>query len=223
MKYLGPPQSGSQANTVASRNRFGQYYRTRAIPVQPRTTRQVSNRGTFGSLATNWSTILTDSQRQQWRDYAGITPVVNSLGVSIYLTGFQTYVGVNQLLARAGLSNVAVPPVSPGFATNIVTGITAVATGSVVTVSFATFAAPNAYQVFAGQPRLPGQNFEGNYRFISKSPTPASAGTQVISTAYTNVWGAITSGAGKKIFFRVLDFETGGAKGTPYQFTVTIT
>lgn len=223
MKFLGLPSSGSQANTVASRNRFGQYYRTRAIPVQPRTAKQVSNRSTFGSLATYWSTGLSDAQRITWRDYAATNPTVNSLGVTVYLSGFQAFVGVNQLLARAGLSTVSVPPVTPGFLTPIVTGITAVATGSVCTAAYSTFVTPYAYQIFAGPPRRAGVSFESAFRFIVKSGTPGSAGNQIFTSSYTAVWGALTGLASRKIFFRVTDFETGGARGTTYAFTATIT
>jgi hypothetical protein len=69
MKYLGAPQSGSQANTVASRNRYGQYYRNRATPVNPHTSLQGTVRARLAINAATWRT-LTAAQRAGWGDLA---------------------------------------------------------------------------------------------------------------------------------------------------------
>jgi hypothetical protein len=92
MKILDTPRSGSVAGVTASRNRFGQYYRTRAIPVQPRTPKQTANRGRLTAGSSAWRT-LSDAQRTGWNDYADQVTRSGSLGSSYSPTGAQLYSG----------------------------------------------------------------------------------------------------------------------------------
>lgn len=90
MKILDVPQSGSVAGVTASRNRFGQYRRTRAIPVQPRSPKQTYVRGqlTIGSSA--WRT-LSDPSRTAWNDYAAQITRSDGLGSGYSPTGASLY------------------------------------------------------------------------------------------------------------------------------------
>jgi len=65
MKYFGNPQSGSYAQMTASRNRFGQYFRTRAVPVNPATPQQLVQRARLSTNAAGWRD-LTDGERAGW-------------------------------------------------------------------------------------------------------------------------------------------------------------
>src|SRR4051812_21389133 len=65
VKYLGDPSSGSQAGTTASRNRFGQYYRTRATPVNVNSTQQGVVRSRMAANSSAWR-ALTGAQRAGW-------------------------------------------------------------------------------------------------------------------------------------------------------------
>ena len=65
MKFLGDPRSGSYQGITSSRNRFGQYVRTRAMPVQPRTTFQLNQRARLSTNAAAWR-ALSDAQRAGW-------------------------------------------------------------------------------------------------------------------------------------------------------------
>lgn len=106
MKILTAPQSGSQAGTTASRNRFGQYLRSRAIPVQPRTPKQTLNRANF-TLGSNGWRQLTDTQRTAWNDYAAQISRSDSLGSQYQPTGAELYTGA--LVTNPGLA-VTDPP-----------------------------------------------------------------------------------------------------------------
>ena len=110
MKYLGQPQSGSQANTTASHNRAGQYLRNRRKPVTPtRTAKQGILRGKFGSASAAWQT-LTTAQQSAWTAVAANYPVVDSLGQTVVLTGQQYFIGLQTSLMNAGQPmNAAVP------------------------------------------------------------------------------------------------------------------
>ena len=110
MKYLGQPQSGSQAGTTASHNRAGQYLRNRRAPVSPtRTPKQSVARARFGSASALWQTLPAPLQNA-WTAFAAAYPVVDSLGQSVTLTGQQYFVGIqSQLLAVGQPTNTAVP------------------------------------------------------------------------------------------------------------------
>lgn len=94
---------GSMGGVTFSRNRFGQYKRVRAVPVNPNSSRQQGARNRFTALTELWSGTLTEAQRISWNDYAAAVPVTNRLGQSIFLTGFNHYVRSNtqQLQALA--------------------------------------------------------------------------------------------------------------------------
>lgn len=98
--------SGSVAGNTFSRNRGGQYIRNRATPVNPQTAQQVAVRNAFSQLTVAWGQTLTDTQRAAWDNYAANVPVLNALGDSIFLTGFNMYVRSNTPRLQAGLTRV---------------------------------------------------------------------------------------------------------------------
>lgn len=105
MKYksaMTTQASGSVDGMTASHNRFGRYLRSRAIPVNPATTRQSVVRQAFTSLALLWRS-LTAAQRQGWEDYAANTPVLDVLGDAITLTGLNWYIRTNVPRMQADL------------------------------------------------------------------------------------------------------------------------
>jgi len=94
--------SGSIGGKVASRNRYGNYQRTRAIPTNPNTARQQAARATFQDMASRWSLTLTDAQRTAWNLYGSSVAMTGPLGQTIYLTGFAHYIRSNA--ARQAIS-----------------------------------------------------------------------------------------------------------------------
>lgn len=109
MKYLGDPSSGSQAGTTASRNRFGQYKRTRAIPVQPRTPKQTNTRAQFTTASSRWRS-LSDPQRTAWNDYAAQISYNDSLGSPYNPTGAALFVASS--VANQSVGTVEDAPVN---------------------------------------------------------------------------------------------------------------
>ncbi|MEI6871625.1 MAG: hypothetical protein WCL08_05025 [Verrucomicrobiota bacterium] len=110
MKYLGAPQSGSQANTTASHNRAGQYYRSRRKPITPtRNSKQGVIRGMFGAASAAWQSLEAGLQAA-WSAFAASYPVTDSLGQSLVLTGQQYFIGLQTSLMNAGqIMNLNVP------------------------------------------------------------------------------------------------------------------
>lgn len=222
MKYLGNPQSGSQAATVASRNRYGQYYRTRATPTQPRSVSQVGNRNIFGALSQSWRDLSLTAQ-DAWRSWALTHPRVDPLGSSIVLTGTQAFISVNQWLVRCfSLGAVSAPPPDVGPGANFVTGITMDASARTAVIAHEATTADDLFSVYAGPPRSAGTAFEGDYRFIIALSDVNAAGNLAAGTEYESVWGNITSTTGKVVNWRVTDGNITGLRFTPYDFRVTV-
>lgn len=82
--------SGKQGCTVASHNRYGAYFRTRVIPVNPRTLIQNNARNNLGALAKNWS-ALSAANQAAWNAAATSIVLYDRLGKAYTPTGFQYY------------------------------------------------------------------------------------------------------------------------------------
>lgn len=167
--------SGSLASITAARNRFGPYLRNRALPVNPQTPQQVAVRALFQMFAVMWQDVLTQAQRDAWNLYASNVSVVNPLGDTIFLTGFNWYLACN--IPRAQADPVQLPQVSSGpaifdrgaFTPPAVVSVTAAT--DILSLSFtAADAWPDlddaAMLVFLSRPQAPTVDFfKGPYRF----------------------------------------------------------
>lgn len=96
MKTVGAllgSMSGSMGGLTASRNRGGQYFRQRVIPIDPATSKQNAVRGYLASAVVAWTSVLTAAQRTAWATYAANTPRTGPLGNEVILTGQQAFIG----------------------------------------------------------------------------------------------------------------------------------
>lgn len=199
MKLLVPPQSGSIAGQTASRNRFGQYVRTRAVPVNPGSTRQTLVRSVFSGCSTNWAG-LTDPEQEAWQAWSDNHPRIDSLGQAITLTGFQQFVAVNCALLDAGLPAVTAPPLDPLPDPPIILSATADDTPT-FDVEFTPDPVPASTYIIvsATPPRSLGTQYDEDYRFITFG-APTSASPVDLSVLYPAKFGALT--AGQRIFVK---------------------
>ncbi len=127
--------SGSLGGITASRNRFGQYFRVRAVPVQPNTQEQQDVKAAFGSLAIQWRS-LPQIRRDEWDLYGENTPMLNKLGQSILLTGMNHFVRSNTPRVVNGNTTVLAGPAVFGLPQLSPWSFTATAVGSVLDVLF---------------------------------------------------------------------------------------
>src|SRR6266481_8027297 len=192
MKLLIEPRSGSYQGLTSSRNRFGQYVRTRATPVNPNTTTQATVRARQSNNAAAWR-VLTDAQRAGWASLGSSMVRTDSLGQSYNLTGFQAYCSVNNLNLAAGNSVVAAAPAltDPGTLLSITLTLTSAAF-SVAYTATPLGAGVRAF-LFASPQRSAGRNFESDYRLISVTAAAAASPANIL-TAYTAKFGAPVSG-----------------------------
>lgn len=86
---------GSIAGMTFSRNSSGAYARARVKPVNTNSSSQVAVRASLSFLCARWSQTLTAAQRLAWNVYASNVAVLNKLGESIKLSGFNHYIRSN--------------------------------------------------------------------------------------------------------------------------------
>lgn len=106
VKILDVPQSGSLAGQTSSHNRFGQYRRSRATPVNPNSSYQAAVRARMADFATEWRG-LTATQRAGWAALGDSMTRTDGLGQTYTLTGLQAYASVNANRASAGYGSIS--------------------------------------------------------------------------------------------------------------------
>ena len=209
MKLLVPPQSGSVSGQTASRNRFGQYMRSRAIPVNPASAAQGTVRARLAANSAAWR-LLTSAQRAGWSDLGLSMVRSDSLGQSYSLQGNQAYASVNNNRLLSGLAVVAD---APGIVTPV-SLVTVTITLTAASLSIAYTATPLAaatyLAVFASPQRSAGRNFEGDFRFVKLSAA-AAVSPLVALTEYTAKFGVPV--VGNRIFFSLVTITLGFESG----------
>lgn len=111
--------SGTLSGVVFSHNRNGAYVRARALPINPRSNRQTNIRAIFALQANDWS-LRGPVLQTSWRDYAQTMPLVDSLGQTYFISGFNAYVRGNSFRVFNGLPRVTIGPTVGGQAAALV-------------------------------------------------------------------------------------------------------
>ena len=217
MKVLKPPQSGSHDGTTASRNRFGQYERTRAIPVNPSSGAQGLARARMAANSAAWRQ-LTSAQRAGWAGLGVSMVRSDSLGQSYTLQGNQAYASVNNNRLLTGIAVVADAPalVTPPVITGIVLTLTSIA----FSVAYTPTPMPAAtyLAVYASPQRSAGRNFEADFRFMKVSAA-AAASPLAILAEYTARFGVPV--VGNRIFISCVAISLGFQSG-PFVFSQVV-
>jgi hypothetical protein len=212
MKYLGAPQSGSQANTTASHNRAGQYYRNRRAPVQPvGTGRRAFIKSAFSAASTAWAS-LTAANQAAWIAFAAGHPITDSLGQSITLTGHQMFVAVGTQLLNVGSALPTIPPVSTAVAAPVVTVFTVTHLGVITLTLTASGGASDFILLGFAAPVSAGVTFQKTF-WQQTHIAGNSTGAATYGTAYIAQFGTIP--AGSKVFLRLTPVNQYGVTGTP--------
>lgn len=217
MKYLGDPRSGSYQGLTASRNRFGQYMRTRASPVQPRTPAQLNQRARMTTNAAGWRG-LTDAQRAGWLSLGLSISRTDSLGQSYTLGGFAAYCSVNNNKLDAGDAVVSDAPtiVTPAD----LVSVTLTATSAALSIAYTAtpLAAGVRLFVWVSPQRSAGVIFNGDYRLLTVTAAAAASPANILA-AYTAKFGVPVTG--KRLFLSLQTYQA-GFKGSPFNVSQVI-
>lgn len=211
MKVLAAPQSGSYQGLTASRNRFGQYMRSRATPVQPRTVAQLNQRARMTTNAAAWR-ALTGAQRAGWADLGLSISRTDSLGQTYTLNGFMAYCSVNNNKLDAGDAAIsdATAIVTPADLTTATITLTAVAFSVAYTAT--PLAAGVRLFIWVSPQRSAGVSFNGDYRLLTVTAAAAASPSNILA-AYTAKFGVPV--VGNRIFVNLETYQ-GGFKGSPF-------
>jgi len=187
VKFLDVPKSGSLQGSVYSRNRFGQYVRSRATPVNPSTSAQGLVRARLAANAALWRTI-TAAQRAGWADLGLSMARTDSLGQTYTLNGFQAFCSVNNNNIAAGNAGVSDAPAlvtPPALLTSVIT-LTAASFSVAYTVT--PLGAGARLFSFVSPQRSAGRAFEGDFRLLAVSAAAAASPANLLA-AYTAKFG----------------------------------
>jgi len=203
MKFISPLLSDARASlggATFSKNRGGNYIRSKVAPVQPRTVAQQNVRAGLATLAGMWKS-LSAAEVAGWNSLASGITLKDSLGNSYSPSGIDLFVGNNRNLSDIGQTVVETPPSgSPNF--DDISPV--LATASAGTPTFAVVptisAAPTGFSFLVrATPQLsPGISYVGKseYRIVGYFPATSFASLNVLSD-YVAKFGSLI--AGRKI------------------------
>lgn len=217
MKVLTAPQSGSYQGITASRNRYGQYIRSRATPVQPNTVAQLNQRARMTTNSAAWRG-LTAGQKAGWLSLGLAISRTDALGQSYTLNGFGAYCSVNNNKLDAGDAAVSDAPsiVTPADLTTATVTLTAAA----FSVAYTATPLGAGVRLFAwvSPQTSAGRTFCGDYRLLTVSAA-AAASPLVLTTLYTAKFGVPV--VGNRIFLSLQTYQ-GGFKGSPFNVSQVV-
>jgi hypothetical protein len=205
MKYLGNPQSGSYAQMTASRNRNGQYFRTRAIPVNPNTYSQLVARTAMSASAKLWAT-LTDDQQAGWKSLGLLHTTTDSLGQTHHWNGFQAFCSVNNNLQAGGQATVTDAPALTSPVNIDSATLTLDGTHFSIAYTPTPLGADAQLFVYCSAQNSAGRTFNKQYKLIAVQPLASTSPVNILA-AYTAIYGVPV--AGYRIFVRLSVCEFG--------------
>lgn len=94
---------GKIAGMVFSKGHYGNYIRTKATPINPKSTAQSTVRNYMALASRAWKS-LTDAQRLQWKGVEYLGSKNNQIGGGKSLTGFNAFVQMARNMREIGLS-----------------------------------------------------------------------------------------------------------------------
>lgn len=124
---------GKLNGSVASRNRYGSYFRNKVTPTNPQTASQMRVRGIFGAISKLWGG-LTDAQRRAWEVFAGEHQFTDIFGDAQTLQGNAMFQKVNMNLHKIKEQLISSPGevLKTPYITDAEAGVTVV--GGVISV-----------------------------------------------------------------------------------------
>lgn len=205
MKILDVPQSGSLAGQTSSRNRYGQYRRTRAIPVNPSTELQQLARTRMQENAAAYRALTAD-QRNGWISLGLQMTRVDSLGQTYTLTGAQAYQSLNATRLAAGDAVISDAPalVTPDPVT--IGAITLTAAAHTIAYTPTPLGAGERLFVYASPQRSAGRAFENDLRLVHVSAAAAATPAD-IEAEYNARFG--TPVVGNRVFYSIARYSGG--------------
>jgi hypothetical protein len=101
---------GHIQNTTYSRNRLGNYLKTRKGPLDRRTLPQLTQRAYLKTAIYLWTSLLAASDRTAWNNLALLTTFMNAAGIQYHPTGYNLFLRVALFQMSIGSAPSVHPP-----------------------------------------------------------------------------------------------------------------
>lgn len=193
---------GKVGTEIYSRNKFGSYVKSYAVPVQPGTAFQDTAQDRLATCIASWQS-LSDADRLAWNDYAGSVSFSNGVGLPSKLSGYNLFVSrkMNLLVVDQTIN----PSLGPGNSPPNFNIFISTSTTVLLRVTVTSDSAPNNFRivVMMSPPVSSGVMSPNStrYDFIDYlTLTPGESGS--LLSAYTARFGALTGLEGMKIFLK---------------------
>lgn len=214
---------GKLAGTVFSKNRGGNYVRTKVTPVNPQTSSQVAVRNQLTAFAQNFR-ALTAAQIAAWN-----TAVSNFTSTDIFgdiktPAGINLYNKLNINLALAGQAAIVNPPLPTGADACVIESLVSDVSSSLFTIDTDLAAVPAGHSlIIEATPQLsPGKSFVKSEFRVIEVLAAATAFPYLAGPTYIAKFGVPI--AGQKVFCRIktINNTTGEASGYSQISTISI-
>ena len=216
---------GAIAGNVYSRNSGGNYVRAKTTPINPNTSRQQTARNALNALVARWNNILTAAQRTAWNLYASSVTVLNRLGESVNISGFNHYVRSNHWLQTQGGTIVDAAPTT--FTLGETDGTFAITVSAATQLASVTFDTgldwvdldDGWFVVFGGTPKNAGvEFFDGPWRYGGSEQ--GDSGTPPTSP-FTFTWPFVVV-EGQKVWAYARILEGDGRISSPFRAQIAV-
>jgi hypothetical protein len=172
---------GSVGGTTVKWSRYGHVLLAKPIPTFHRSETQAVQRSLFTNFSKQWWSVLTSSQRDDWRALAAANPRPNRWGTDFPLTGLALFIAINSALVKAGNSSTLDAPADQTV-TTLSTLSFSLSSPSTASVSFTPSPAPTDHQLVieASTKTSPGlENYSKTFRFIFATAAAATSPVNV--------------------------------------------
>jgi len=212
-----------EGSVVFSRGPYGAYTRAWVMPDETPSARRTLVWDNFAIRAARWSTVLTEAQRQAWRDYALTHPRTDRFGNPQIWSGLHMYLSFNmiQVAIYGGFVDTP-PPTTPNYT---LLNFTASASASGAYIRIDTFTPESAggwaLLLFATAQQNVGRKcMSGLLRWLTVKAHPIWQPWD-FTAEYTARWGALVAGKNIGLSLRWVD-QAYGWSHEPLRLVVTV-
>lgn len=205
--------SGKINGFVASKNKSGNYFRTKVSPSQPRTEAQLAVRSLLSSLSQSWRD-LTEDQRSAWNSATSLYKSSNVFGDMKTMSGFNLYQRINNNLTQIGLTTVDTPTLPTGNDSFESLVLTYTSGTPSLSLAFTRNGSNASYaKLMATAPLSAGKSYvESDFRIIDILDDTQTSPANILA-AYTAKFGSVGE-VGQKIFIKIIPVNASGQDGT---------
>jgi len=182
---------GKIGGHVASKNRYGSYWRTKVTPINRNTDAQKLVRNRFTTYSQGWK-ALTDAQRAAWNNAVNDFVKTNIFGDGVKPTGATLYTRLNTNIVNAGATPIVSPPTDLKVLSTVINSVTLAAGAQTGTIAYTGSTPVNHVMVVRATPALSaGKSYVSNLFKQVKTQAGNTATPTLFGPQWIAVYGAI--------------------------------